>query len=101
MSAEWTCPMHPEVVSDRPGSCPKCGMALEPVVVSEDEDTSELDDMRRRLWVSAVLTLPLFLYAMGEMIPGQPLQQLLPDNWGQWLQLVLAAPVVLWGGWPW
>ena len=97
---QYTCPMHPEIVRDAPGSCPICGMALEPVVVSDDEDTSELDDMSRRFWVSAVLTLPLFVYAMGEMIPGQTLEHLLPVAWRPWLQLALAAPVVLWGGWP-
>ena len=97
---QYTCPMHPEIVRDEPGSCPICGMALEPVVVSEEEDTSELDDMTRRFWVSAVLTLPLFIYAMGEIIPGQPLEHLLPVTWRQWLQLALATPVVLWGGWP-
>ena len=97
---QYTCPMHPEIVRDEPGSCPVCGMALEPVVAGDAEDTSELDDMTRRFWVSAALTLPLFAYAMGEMIPGQPLEHLLPVAWGQWLQLVLALPVVLWGGWP-
>jgi len=97
---QYTCPMHPEVVRDEPGSCPICGMALEPMVVSAEEDTSELDDMRRRFWFSAALTLPLFVYAMGELIPGKPFEHLLPAAWGQWLQLALAAPVVLWGGWP-
>jgi P-type Cu+ transporter len=100
MSATWTCPMHPEVQTDKPGSCPICGMALEPVVASAEEDTSELDDMTRRFWISAVLTLPLFVYAMAEMIPGNPLGHLLPGNWAQWAQLALATPVVLWGGWP-
>ncbi|MGI9223478.1 MAG: copper-transporting P-type ATPase [Woeseiaceae bacterium] len=97
----YTCPMHPEVRDVRNSGCPICGMALEPegIVVGE-EDTSELDDMRRRFWISAALTLPLFVYAMGEVIPGQPLAELVPVRWGQWLQLVLAAPVVLWGGWP-
>ncbi len=99
MSAAWTCPMHPEIVRDEPGSCPVCGMALEPVLARE-EDTTELDDMTRRLRVSAVLTLPLFLYAMGDMIPGRPFERLLPAGWAQWIQLLLAAPVVLWGGWP-
>ncbi len=97
---QYTCPMHPEIVRDEPGSCPICGMALEPVMVNEEEDTSELDDMTRRFWVSTVLTLPLFIYAMGEMIPGQPLEHLLPVALCQWGQLALAAPVVLWGGWP-
>ncbi len=97
---EYTCPMHPEIVRDHPGSCPICGMALEPVVASAEEDTSELDDMTRRFWVSAVLTLPLFIYAMAEMIPGNPLEHLLAGGWAQWVQLALATPVVLWGGWP-
>ncbi len=97
----YTCPMHPEVRDVRNSGCPICGMALEPegIVVGE-EDTSELDDMRRRFWVSAALTLPLFVYAMGEMIPGAPFADIVPTQWAQVLQLVLAAPVVLWGGWP-
>ncbi len=97
----YTCPMHPEVRDVRNSGCPICGMALEPegIVVGE-EDTSELDDMRRRFWISAVLTLPLFVYAMGEMIPGNPLAGLVPMGWAQFPQLALAAPVVLWGGWP-
>ena len=97
----YTCPMHPQVRDVRNSGCPICGMALEPEgVVTGEEDTSELDDMRRRFWVSAVFTLPLFVYAMGEVIPGQPLEGLVPDAWSQWLQLILAAPVVFWGGWP-
>ena len=97
----YTCPMHPEVRDVRNSGCPICGMALEPegIVVGE-EDTSELDDMRRRFWVSAVLTLPLFVYAMGEMIPGNPLSDIVSSSWAQPLQLLLATPVVLWGGWP-
>ena len=97
----YTCPMHPEVRDVRNSGCPICGMALEPegIVVGE-EDTSELDDMRRRFWFSAVLTLPLFVYAMGEMIPGAPFADILPTGLAQTVQLLLAAPVVLWGGWP-
>jgi Cu+-exporting ATPase len=76
-------------------------MALEPEgIVAGEEDTSELDDMTRRFWASAALTLPLFVYAMGDLIPGQPLMHLVPANWAAWLQFALAAPVVLWGGWP-
>ena len=95
----YTCPMHPEVRDVRNSGCPICGMALEPegVVVGE-EDASELDDMRRRFWTSALLTLPLFLYAMGEMVPGQPFEGVVPAAWSQWLQLALATPVVIWGG---
>ena len=97
----YTCPMHPEVRDVRNSGCPICGMALEPegIVVGE-EDTSELDDMRRRFWISAVFTLPLFVYAMGEMIPGAPFADIVPTAWAQVLQLALATPVVLWGGWP-
>ena len=100
---EWTCPMHPEVVQDSPGTCPKCGMALEPrTVYAEEEENPELVDMRRRFWVSVVLTIPLVAIAMGGMIPGfQPfLESLAPPHvWG-WVELGLATPVVLWGGWP-
>jgi len=97
----YTCPMHPEVRDVRASSCPLCGMALEPesVVVGE-EDTTELDDMSRRFWISAVLTVPLVVYTMGEMVPGLGLHGALPAGWGPWLQFTLATPVVLWGGWP-
>ncbi len=97
----YTCPMHPEVRDIRNSGCPICGMALEPAgIVAGEEDTSELDNMTRRFWISAALTLPLFVYAMGDLIPGQPLMHLVPAKWAPWLQFVLAAPVVLWGGWP-
>ena len=96
----YICPMHPQVRDVRNSGCPICGMALEPAgIVAGEEDTRELDDMTRRFWVSAALTLPLFVYAMGDLIPGQPLAHLVPANWGPWLQFALAAPVVLWGGW--
>ncbi|MFN0108707.1 MAG: heavy metal translocating P-type ATPase [Blastocatellia bacterium] len=99
---EYTCPMDPEVVQLGPGICPKCGMALEPKVFSlnAEEDTSEFDDMKRRFWVCLALTLPVFLLAMSEMIPGMPVQHALGHRLVTWLQFVLAAPVVLWGGWP-
>ena len=97
----WTCPMHPQVREVRNTGCPICGLALEPEGGALGaEDTSELDDMQRRFVVSAVLTLPLLLYALGEMLPGWPLAEAVPHRTGQWLQLVLATPVVLWGGWP-
>ena len=97
----YTCPMHPNVRDVRNSGCPICGMALEPegVVVGE-EDTSELDDMTRRFWISAIFTIPLAIYAMGDLIPGKPLEGLLPAGWSQWAQFALAVPVVLWGGWP-
>src|SRR3990172_3856237 len=98
---EWTCPMHPEVVRDAPGDCPKCGMALEPRdVILEEEESEELADMRRRFWVSAVLTVPLFLVAMADFIPRRPLENLAPPRTLGWLELALGTPVVLWGGWP-
>jgi Cu+-exporting ATPase len=99
-SGEWTCPMHPEVVRSEPGSCPICGMALEPRAVTLDDRNPELDDMSRRFLVSAVLTVPTFALAMGELLPGDPIATLLPGQRLAWAQLVLATPVVLWGGWP-
>jgi len=98
---EWTCPMHPEVVRDAPGDCPKCGMALEVRTVSgEEEENPELVDMRRRFRMSLALTVPLFVVAMGEHVPGRPLESLVSPQALGWLELVLATPVVLWGGWP-
>jgi Cu+-exporting ATPase len=91
----FTCPMHPEIVRDAPGACPLCGMALEPMEISAaEEESAELVDMRRRFAASAVLTLPLFALAMSEM--WRPLH----GRAFVWLQLALATPVVLWGGWP-
>ena len=97
---EYTCPMHPEIVQDHPGNCPKCGMALEPRSVAVEEDNTELEDMSRRFWVSALLSVPVFILAMvADLAPG-----LLPDSLSmksvQWIEFVLATPVVLWGGWP-
>ena len=97
----YTCPMHPEIVRDEPGSCPICGMALEPQTVTGEEETNpELVDMSRRFWVSFTLTLPIFFLAMVEMLPGQLVQHVLTGRTLTWLQLILATPVVLWGGWP-
>ncbi len=98
---EYVCPMHPEIVRDEPGSCPICGMALEPRTFTlEEEINPELVDMTRRFWISAVLSLPLLILAMSEMIPGQPIQHALSPRLLTWIQFVLATPVVLWGGWP-
>jgi len=96
----YTCPMHPEVRQKGPGFCPKCGMALEPEAPTTDEGSSaELADMTRRFWVSVVLTLPLLALAMAEMFEPA-LVQSLPTPLRLWGQLLLATPVVLWGGWP-
>ena len=100
VSTEWTCPMHPEIVRSVPGACPICGMALEPRAVTLDERNPELEDMTRRFWVSALLTVPSVILAMGEYLPGHPFDTLIPGSAMPWLQLALTTPVVLWGGWP-
>jgi P-type Cu+ transporter len=101
--AIYTCPMDPEVQSSEPGACPICGMALEPMTFTAEtleEESPELVDMRRRFWISLVFTLPLFVVSMGEMIPGRPLERLVSPGVNPWLQLALATPVVLYGGFP-
>ena len=100
-AVKYTCPMHPEIIRDGPGTCPKCGMALEPMAPQADwvEDDTELNDMTRRLWVAASLSLPLFVLAMAPMVPGVTLPHWLASELN-WIGLVLATPVVLWAGWP-
>jgi P-type Cu+ transporter len=98
---EYTCPMHPEIVRDQPGSCPICGMALEPrTAVVEEQDNPELVSMTRRFWVSAGLAVLVLALGMSDLIPGQPVQRLLSAHAIGWIQLLLATPVVGWGGWP-
>ena len=98
---EYTCPMHPEIARPEPGSCPICGMALEPrTVTAAEEGNPELRDMTRRFWLSLILTVPLLGMAMADMLPGMHAQRALPNGWLPWLELLLATPVVLWGGWP-
>ena len=99
--AIYTCPMHPEVQQKGPGSCPKCGMALEPLVVrADDDDNEELKDMTRRFWVSTVLSIPVFVLAMlADLVPTL-LPEWLSLKSVQWIGFILATPVVLWGGWP-
>jgi Cu+-exporting ATPase len=98
---EYTCPMHPEVLQVGPGSCPICGMALEPRTITiEEEENPELVDMTRRFWVSVVLSLPVFLIGMNDVLPGRPLERIASMDALGWIQFVLATPVVLWGGWP-
>jgi len=99
-ASQYTCPMHPEVLSPKPGACPKCGMALEPVAATESTANPELVSMTRRFWVSAALTLPLLAVMVSDILPGRPLQQLIESPLLGWIELALATPVVLWGGWP-
>ncbi|HFD14665.1 MAG TPA: heavy metal translocating P-type ATPase [Epsilonproteobacteria bacterium] len=99
--AVYTCPMHPEVQQKGPGACPKCGMALEPMVAElGEEDTSELDDMTRRFKVSSILAFPVFLLAMTADLMPSLLPSWLEMSLVQWIMFILATPVVLWGGWP-
>jgi Cu+-exporting ATPase len=97
---KWTCPMHPEIVRDGPGDCPICGMALEPMVASlEDAPNPELKDFTTRLIVSAVLSVPILLLAMGSMI-GLPFRSWIGERAALWVELALATPVVVWAAWP-
>lgn len=101
MKKIYTCPMHPEIRQKGPGTCPLCGMALEPEEISlEEEVNPELVDFTRRLKISAALTVPLLFLAMSDLIPGQPLQRAISPAVLSGLQFLLATPVVLWGGWP-
>lgn len=99
---EYTCPMHPEIVQDEPGSCPICGMALESRTITTEEDNTELNIMTKRFWVSAVISIPLLFIAMGGLIPAIHiwLQSIASPQMLTIVELILATPVVLWGGWP-
>ncbi len=100
----YTCPMHPEVQQDHPGDCPICGMALEPMSATagadDTEENSELNDMTRRFWFGAALTLPVFLLAMAHMIPALGRQSWVTGDVSRWIQFGLTTPVVWWAGWP-
>jgi P-type Cu+ transporter len=97
----YTCPMHPEIRQKGPGTCPICGMALEPMVVdASDESDPELTDMSFRLMLAALLTAPILVLSMGDMIPGLALHAWIPGAASRWVQLSLATPVVLWAGFP-
>src|SRR5438874_12444883 len=86
LGTEYTCPMHPEVVSDHPGSCPKCGMALEPrTVAAEEGPNPEYVDMRRRFWIGLALSIPILIIATSDMLPGKPLHAYM--RWLNWAQL--------------
>lgn len=96
----YTCPMHPQIEQDHPGACPICGMALEPknVVAGKEEEDGELRDMTRRFWIGAALSLPVFVLAMGHILPSAP--DWVEGDWSRWTQFILSTPVVLWVGWP-
>src|SRR4051812_16667522 len=98
--ATYTCPMHSEVEQDHPGNCPICGMALEPknVVAGDEEDNAELNDMSRRFWIGAALSVPVFVLAMWHMLPSAP--QWVQGDMSRWAQFLLSTPVVLWCGSP-
>jgi Cu+-exporting ATPase len=101
--AIYTCPMHPEVQQDKPGDCPKCGMALEPMTVTagtDDGENAELRDMTKRFWIGAALTLPVFFLAMAHLIPALAQQSWADSHTSRWMQFALTTPVVLWAGWP-
>ena len=99
--AIWTCPMHPEVRQDHPGSCPICGMALEPILpTAETGESPELRDMRRRFWGALALSIPVVVLAMGGYVPvmGPAIDRLISRGLSDWIQFGLTTPVVLWTG---
>ncbi|MBX3323906.1 MAG: YHS domain-containing protein [Phycisphaeraceae bacterium] len=98
--AIYTCPMHPEVRQVGPGDCPKCGMALEPVDATAEQDDTELRDMTRRFWIATAFTAPLLVHVMGNMLFGHVFESWIGPAAGQWAELALATPVVLWCAWP-
>ncbi|HLY61380.1 MAG TPA: heavy metal translocating P-type ATPase [Terriglobia bacterium] len=101
VKSKYVCPMHAEIVRDEPGACPICGMALEPRTVTVVEEANpELASMSRRFWVSVFLSVPVLFLGMSAMIPGQPIQQTISPRLLTLIQMALATPVVLWGGWP-
>jgi P-type Cu+ transporter len=92
----YTCPMHPEIQQDHPGNCPICGMTLEPKEVTTDVDDSEYQNMRKRFWIAAALTVPVALLATSQMVMALNLNAAI----SHWIQLILSTPIVLWAGWP-
>ena len=99
MNTKFTCPMHPEVLQDKPGNCPKCGMTLEPAEGSVSAENVEYQGMLRRFWAGLVLTIPVVFLAASEMIPGKPLEKFISMKVVNWAEFFLATPVVLWSGW--
>lgn len=99
----YTCPMHPEVQQDETGDCPKCGMPLEPITstaATDENENAELQDMTKRFWLGAALTLPVFVLAMSHLIPALATQSWADSDASRWVQFLLTTPVVGWAGWP-
>jgi Cu+-exporting ATPase len=99
LKTKWTCPMHPEIIHDEPGTCPICGMALEPTTPTEEENP-EYEDMKKRFIVGVILTIPILIIAMRDLIPGHVMENFASAKMYEWIELALATPVVLWAGWP-
>ncbi len=97
--AIYTCPMHPEIRQEGPGSCPKCGMDLEPLIANDAED-QELKNMARRFKIALIFSVPLTIIAMGDMLPSQPISRILSSSLRMYLELFLATPICLWAAWP-
>ena len=99
---QYTCPMHPEIIRDEPGECPKCGMALEPMGIPTDDEgpNPELVDFKRRFWVGAVLVVPLLVLTMGPFVGLGFVRDILGERLTLWIELILGTPVILWAGWP-
>ncbi len=98
-SVQYTCPMHPEVVKDEPGACPICGMDLIPMEPSESEEDKAYRSLLRKMWISSIFTVPIFVLAMTDLIPNNPLLKLMPQSSWNWVQLVLSLPVVFYTCW--
>ena len=99
---QYTCPMHPEIIRDEPGDCPKCGMALEPMGIpnADEGPNPELIDFKRRFWVGAVLTVPLLVLTMGPYVGLGVVRDIFGERMTLWIELILGTPVILWAGWP-
>lgn len=98
-NAIYTCPMHPEIRQAGPGSCPKCGMALEPLI-ADDSENEEQKDMTQRFWFAAAFTIPLFIISMGDMLPGKPISNVISPTLKVYLELLLATPICVYSAWP-